>query len=220
MPTIRIEVIFDTICPWCYVGKRRLETALRQRPQVVPQLVMRPFLLNPDMPPGGQDRSLYLERKFGSRPRVERMLAAVAAAGAAEGIDFDFAAIARTPNTIRSHRLIACAASRGLQWMAAEAVFHAYFAEGRDIGAVGELMRLGGELGLPADELAAALETWPALGAIQAENARAHRLGVNGVPCYIFDGCYAVAGAQDPDVLVRLLDLAVEAKTDLAITAV
>lgn len=216
---VKIEVVFDTICPWCFVGTRRLARALRLRPHIKAQTVWRPFLLNPDMPDEGMSRSLYLERKFGSRARVERMLLAVGAAGAAEGISFDFARIARTPSTIRSHRMVAFAARHGLQWETVEAVFRAYFLEGADIGAAAALLRIGDRLGLPLDELADALERWPTANFVQADNARAHRMGVNGVPCYIFDDSYAVAGAQEADVLVRLLDLAHEAQPVASLSA-
>lgn len=214
MGPVRIEIIFDTICPWCYVGKRRLARALSLRPHIQVETVWRPFLLNPDMPEDGVPRQIYLERKFGSRPRVERMLAAVTAAGAAEGLHFAFEDVACTPNTVRSHRLVALAAQSGLQWHMVEAIFSAYFLEGQDIGAVSVLTDLGLRLGLEPEALAAALQPSPAANGMQNENTRAHRLGVNGVPCYIFDGTYAVAGAQEPDVLVRLLDLAHEGQME------
>lgn len=214
MGPVRIEIIFDTICPWCYVGKRRLERALSLRPHIQVETVWRPFLLNPDMPEDGVPRQVYLERKFGSRPRVERMLAAVTAAGAAEGVRFAFDRIAWTPNTVRSHRLVALAAQSGGQWRMVEAIFAAYFLEGRDIGAVPVLTDLGLRSGLDEDALAAVLEPGLAANGVHGENTRAHRLGVNGVPCYIFDGAYALAGAQEPDVLVRLLDLAHEGQME------
>lgn len=218
MGPVRTEIIFDTICPWCYVGKRRLERALAMRPAVQVETLWRPFLLNPDMSEEGMPRATYLERKFGSRPRVERMLAAVTAAGAAEGIRFDFDRIARTPNTVRSHRLVALATRSGLQWQAVEAIFSAYFLEGADIGEMPVLTDIGRGLGFSAAEIAEALDATPTT-LTQADNSRAHRLGVNGVPCYIFDGSYAVAGAQEPDVLVRLLDLAHEGQLDHALAS-
>lgn len=217
---IRIEVIFDTICPWCFVGTRRLARALRMRPHVDVQTVFRPFLLNPDMPEEGMPRDLYLERKFGSRARIDRMLTAVAAAGESEGIDFDFDAIDRTPNTLRSHRMVAFAGQFGRQQDIVEALFQAYFLEGKDIGSIEELITLGARLGLPELELAKAIRSWPPSGMVPSENARAHRMGVNGVPCYIVEESYAVAGAQEPDVLVRLIDLAHEAQPVPAISSV
>ncbi len=208
---ITIEVIFDTICPWCFIGIRRLERALAMRLHIDVQTVFRPFLLNPDIPEDGMARELYLERKFGSRLRVGRMLSAVAAAGATEGIDFDFAAVQRTPSTRRSHRMVALAGKLGRQQQTVEALFRAYFLHGVDIGLPAELLRIGRALDLPEAELAAAIES-PSNGDVRSENTRAHRLGVNGVPCYIVDGSYAIAGAQEPEVLVRLIDLAHEAQ--------
>ncbi len=218
MGPVRIEIIFDTICPWCYVGKRRLERALAARPNIQTEVIWRPFLLNPDMSDEGVTRAAYLERKFGSRPRVERMLAAVTAAGAAEGLRFDFDRITRTPSTVRSHRLVAFAAESDLQWQVVEAIFAAYFFDGANIGDPEVLLRIGTSFGLPRDALAAALDA-PSAHMAHADNTRAHRLGVNGVPCYIFDGAYAVAGAQEPDVLVRLLDLAHEGQLDRALVS-
>lgn len=219
MGPVRIEIIFDTICPWCYVGKRRLERALSLRPAIQVETIWRPFLLNPDMPETGMSRAVYLERKFGSRPRVDRMLAAVTAAGAAEGIRFDFDKIACTPSTVRSHRLVGYAARSGIQWDMVEAIFSAYFLDGADIGEADELVAIGARLGLPRDELAEVLAPCTNGIGTHSDNSRAHRLGVNGVPCYIFDGAYAVAGAQEPDVLVRLLDLAHEGQLDRALAS-
>lgn len=218
MGPVRIEIIFDTVCPWCYVGKRRLERALASRPAIQTEVIWRPFLLNPDMADDGMTRAAYLERKFGSRPRVERMLAAVTAAGAVEGIRFDFERITRTPSTVRSHRLVAFAAHADLQWQVVEAIFAAYFLDGANIGDAEVLLGIGSRFGLPRAPLAAVLDAPPG-NAVHSDNTRAHRLGVNGVPCYIFDSSYAVAGAQEPDVLVRLLDLAHEGQLDRALVS-
>lgn len=212
---VRIEVIFDTACPWCYVGSRRLARTLQLRPHIAVHTVWRPFLLNPDVPEQGVPRGTYLERKFGSRSRIDRMLTAVTQAGASEGIRFDFGRIDRTPNTMLSHRLVAFAAEFGRQWQAVNAIFSAYFSEGADIGDSNVLSSLGESIGLPRPELEEALRRWPANS---GDNARVHGLGINGVPCYIFDDTYAVAGAQEPDVLVRLLDLAHENYPEPAIS--
>jgi predicted DsbA family dithiol-disulfide isomerase len=217
MGPVRIEVIFDTVCPWCYVGKRRLGRALAMRPDIPTEVIWRPFLLNPDMTEDGMSRNAYLERKFGNKPRVERMLTAVATAGAAENIEFNFPRITCTPNSVRSHRLVAYATEHGRQWEVVEAIFAAYFKHGADIGAVPVLLAIAEQAGLPLDGLAALLSA--PLAASQSDNTRAHRLGVNGVPCYIFSGSYAVAGAQEADVLVRLLDLAHEGQLEQALVS-
>lgn len=207
---MRIELIFDTVCPWCYVGVRRLHRALSLRPDVHPHLAWRPFLLNPDIPTGGIERRAYLDRRFGGPVRAERIHAAVAAAGRDEGIDFHFERINRTPNTLMSHRLIRFAAGSGREYETVEALYDAYFCHGIDIGHPTELLRIADSLGLPIPDAANYLLSEVDVAAVLNDNARAHRLGINGVPCVIFDGLYAIAGAQDLDVLMRLIDLARE----------
>lgn len=207
---MRIDIIFDTICPWCYVGKRRLEKALAQRPLVRPEIRWRPFLLNPDMPPRGIDRKTYLEGKFGGPYRVKQMYAAVAAAGEQEGISFDFEQIARTPDSLPSHRLIRLAASMGCAGLAVETLFSAYFTQGVDIGDESELLRIGMELGLARAAIGRALHDEEDTNKILSENGRSHRLGINGVPSYVFNDNYALAGAQESDIFLRLIDLARE----------
>lgn len=215
---MRIEFIFDTVCPWCYVGKRRFERALAMRPGTRATIIWRPFLLNPDIPAEGIDRRAYLDRKFGGPARVQRVHSAVAAAGEVEGIAFDFDRILRAPNTLNSHRMIRFAGGLGREAETVEALYRGYFCEGRDIGSVPELVELGSELGLPAEALDAYLRSDSDVAAIFNENARSHRLGVNGVPCLMLDGTYAVAGAQEPDVLLRLIDIARESEAEAALS--
>ncbi|MBR9970606.1 DsbA family oxidoreductase [Magnetospirillum sulfuroxidans] len=215
---MKIEFIFDTVCPWCYVGKRRFERALAQRPGTRTEIVWRPFLLNPDIPPEGIDRRAYLDRKFGGPARVQRIHAAVAAAGNAEGIDFAFDLINRAPNTLNSHRMIRFAAGFGCQQETVEALYRAYFTEGQDIGVIQILVGLGEKLGIPADALENYLRSDTDISAVLNDNARAHRQGVNGVPCLILDGSYALAGAQEPDILLRLIDIARQSETELALS--
>lgn len=204
-----IDVIFDTVCPWCYIGKRRLDRALALRPQTPVQVRWRPFLLNPDMPSGGMPRRAYMERKYGSRHRVERIERAITAAGRAEGIAFALDAIARTPDSLMSHRLIRLAERHGLQAEAVEAVFHAFLVAGRDTGDAAELKRIALDLGLPAEE-AERIDAPAGWDDLRRETARAQHYGVNGVPCFVFQGRYSLAGAQEPLVLARMIDLARE----------
>lgn len=215
---MRIEYIFDTVCPWCYVGKRRLERALAQRPGTRTEIVWRPFLLNPDIPPEGIDRRAYLDRKFGGPTRVQRVHAAVAAAGAAEGIAFAFERITRAPNTLNSHRMIRFAASQGRQAETVEALYDAYFVQGLDIGQTAILVALGEKLGLAAAALEGYLRSDADVSAVLNDNARAHRQGVNGVPSLILDGTYALAGAQEPDILLRLIDIARQSEVEAALS--
>ena len=205
---MRIDVVFDTVCPWCFIGKHRLERALALRPEVRTEIRWRPFLLNPEMPPDGLEWQIYLERKFGSAYRIQRIHGAIAGAGEAEGIAFDFNGITRIPSSIDSHRLIQWAAGTGKQAQLVEAIFGAYFVRGMDIGDRDVLRRLATACGLPADEAERFLDGNEGAAEVEGENARVHRLGVGGIPCYIFDGRYAVAGAQEPDMLARLIDIA------------
>lgn len=205
---MRIDVVFDTVCPWCFIGKHRLERALRLRPEVRADIRWRPFLLNPEMPGDGLDWQLYLERKFGSAYRIQRIHGAIALAGEAEDIAFDFAAISRIPNSIKSHRLILWAAGSGRQAALVEAIFAAYFEQGRNIGQLDVLCSLAESCGLSGEEAEEFLLSDEGTSSVETENARVHRLGVGGIPCYIFDGRYAVAGAQEPDMLARLIDIA------------
>jgi len=213
---MRIEYVFDTVCPWCYVGKRRFERALALRQGSRATVCWRPFLLNPDLPPEGIDRKVYLDRKFGGPTRVQRVHAAVAAAGKVEGIEFDFDAIQRTPNTLNSHRLIRFASGLGREAEVVEALYHAYFCEGRDIGDLDELVAIGAAHGLDGSALGDFLASEDDVAAVLGDNARAHRLGVNGVPCLIIDGTYALAGAQEPDILLRLIDIVREGEPEAA----
>lgn len=215
---MKIEFIFDTVCPWCYVGKRRFERALALRPGTRANIHWRPFLLNPDIPLEGIDRRAYLDRKFGGPARVQRVHSAVAAAGEAEGIAFAFDRIIRTPNTLNSHRMIRFSAGLGREAETVEALYDGYFCQGRDIGIIAELVEIGEAVGLPPRQLEAYLKSDADIAAVLNDNARAHRLGVNGVPCLVLDGLYAVAGAQEPDVLLRLIDIARESEAEAALS--
>lgn len=216
---MRIEVIFDTVCPWCFIGKRRLERALRLRPAIAAELVWRPFLLNPELPEEGISRRVYLERKFGGPARVSRMLASLREAGASEGITFDFDAIPITPNTIDSHRLIAFAARYGKATDVVERLFQAYFYYGRNIGQIETLCALAEEAGLSGSEFSSYIAHPDHRQIVLSENNNTHRLSINGVPCFIFEGTYGIAGAQEADILVRMLDLTTESRAALPLSA-
>ncbi len=204
---MEIDIVFDTVCPWCYIGKRRLEKALAMRPGIEAAPRWRPFMLNPDMPPDGIDRTAYLVRKFGSEARVSRVFGAIAEAGQSVEIDFAFEAMGRTPNTVDSHRLVRFADRAGMADAAVEALFMTYFVNGKDIGDKEVLVGIGGNLGLDAGDLEAYLEGITDVDLVHRENARAHRLGVNGVPSYVFNRRLIISGAQEPQVLARLLDV-------------
>ena len=204
---MQIEIISDTVCPWCYIGKRRLERALAQRDGLEVEITWRPFQLNPDMPKGGLDRETYLEAKFGGRERAQQIYAAIRQAGGGEGIDFSFDKIARTPNTIDSHRLIHWAGEAGLQDAVVEVLFRRYFEEGADIGDREALVAIGAEAGLDGDDLRARFERGDDAELVAAQDVNARQMGVSGVPYFIIGGKYAVTGAQDPSVFLQVLDL-------------
>jgi predicted DsbA family dithiol-disulfide isomerase len=205
---VSIEVIFDLACPWCYIGKRHLEMMQALRPAVRTRVVWWPFLLTPDLPTGGIERSSYLMRKFGSETRIQRIHDAIARVGRAVGIDFAFERIGRTPNTVNAHRLVRLAAASGHATAAVEAVFRAFFVRGLDIGDARVLIALAAELALDVGAVEAGLAASGDESIIRGENRRAHQIGINGVPAFLFDRSIAICGAQEPAVLARMLDVA------------
>jgi predicted DsbA family dithiol-disulfide isomerase len=205
---MHLDIFSDTICPWCYVGKRRLARALAARPQPRMAIRWRAFQLNPGMPADGMIRERYIDAKFGSSERAKRIYEAVSAVGASEGIQFNFEAIKRTPNTILSHRLLRRAGKEDKQDALLEAMFLAYFVEGRDIGNVRVLGEIGESVGLTdAGEYLTGDE---GLEEVRAEDSLARRQGINGVPCFIFNYRFLLSGAQEPESFFQLFDLARE----------
>ncbi|MQX36681.1 DsbA family oxidoreductase [Roseospira navarrensis] len=215
---MRIDVMFDTVCPWCFVGKRRLTQALARRPGVPLDLRYHPFLLNPDMPVGGIDRAVYLARKFGGTHRARRVLEAVSMASQGTGARFNFSAIRRMPNSVGSHRLLRVATECDRTDETLDAIFRAFFEEGRDIGDRAVLDDIAESVGLPMARVQAEFARPDGFTDVLTANARAHSMGINGVPSFVFSGSYAVAGAQEPDVLLRLIDLALETQVREPVT--
>ncbi len=209
---MRIDIYSDTICPWCFIGKRRLERALAERPQPGLKIHWRAFQLNPDMPAGGLDRQDYLNRKFGGAQNAERVYAAVREAGAQEGIAFDFAAIERTPNSLLSHRLLRFALERGDQDPLVERLFNLYFLEGGDLEDPEVLIQAAEDAGFDPAAARGYLEAGTGLEDVQNEDTQARRAGIQGVPTFILNGQYALSGAQEPKVLFQMFDLAREEK--------
>lgn len=206
---MRIDIVFDTVCPWCFVGKRRFDRALMARPHLKPDVRYRSFLLNPDLPPQGVDRREYLERKFGGSHQYDRIAEALIHTGKTEGISFALEKIKRVPNSANSHRLVRLAHTLGRQHEAVELLFSAFFEQGLDLGNVEVLIRLAEHLGIERHMAHAHLSGGSDLNAVYTENARMHRLGITGVPCFIFNDGRAIAGAQEPEILTRMLDMAV-----------
>lgn len=206
-----IEIIYDTVCPWCYIGKRRLDQALALRPDIEITAHWRPFLLNPELPPDGVDRTAYLVKKFGSETRVRRIYGAIGEAGQSVEIDFAFDRIQKTPNSVDSHRLVKYTARDGNADALVEALFVAYFVHGLDIGETSVLLDIGTRHGLDRKDLERYLLSDEDHDAVTQDNARAHRLGVNGVPSFVFSGPMVISGAQEPQILARMLDAAASA---------
>jgi predicted DsbA family dithiol-disulfide isomerase len=207
---MRIDIYSDTVCPWCYLGKRRFDLAIATRPQYEPAVVWRPFELNPDVPVEGVDRETYMAAKMPDQARLEQAHAELERLGEASGIHFRFELVSRVPNTRRSHLLIAHAARSGLQAAVKDRIMRAYFEEGCDIGDSGELVRLAAEVGLNAAEARNALILGGGQGCSGAENPNAAVLGITGVPTYIFDGQYTISGAQEVGVFARVFDQVAE----------
>lgn len=207
---MRIDIFSDTICPWCYLGKRRFELALAARPQYEPRVLWRPFELNPDLPWDGVERAGYLAAKFGDLTQIEESQAALTRHGEAVGLQFRFDLIERLPNSRRSHLLIAHAGRRGLASEAKERVMRAYFEEGCNIGDVEELVRLGVEIGLAEREARAAVILREGQDGVVATERHAQVLGITGVPTFIFDRQYSLSGAQEVTTFTQVLDQVVE----------
>ncbi len=205
---LTVEVVHDLICPWCYLGTRRLLRTLRRRPDLLVDLVWRPFLLNPDMPRLGMSRSDYVVRKFGGEDRARRLYSSIAEIGRAEGVQFRFDRVRRTPSSVDAHRLVRWAGRFGRANSIVEALFAAHFADGRDLGEIGVLCAIAASCGLDPAGARAMLASDAELDGVHADNLRAHRLGINGVPCFVVGGHHAIAGAQEPEVIERLLDVA------------
>jgi len=202
-----IDIYSDVICPWCYIGKRRLERALTERPQDDLTLHWRAFQLNPDMPAQGMDRQLYLQLKFGSAASAERIYREIKAVGDEEDLAFAFEDIRRTPNTVECHRLIRFAGMNGRQDAIVEALFSAYFLAGEDIGAPEVLLSVAESAGLDPAETQAFLDSDLEAQAVRAEDQEARRAGLQGVPTFIVNGQYALSGAHMPEVLHQMFDI-------------
>ena len=205
---MHIDIVSDVICPWCFIGKRRLERALALRPELTATLSWHAFELNPDLPSDGISRDVYISAKFGSSPAAERLYGAVSVAGRAEGIEFAFERIRRVPNTLRAHRLIRLAADEGCAERVVEGLFRAYFLDGLDIGHTEILAELAARSGLDQAETRRYLMGDAGATEVRAEELRARRLGIHAVPYFILERGYAISGAQEAEMFLPMFDLA------------
>lgn len=215
MTAVTVDVVSDVMCPWCYVGKRRLEAALAALPDEISVGVRwRPFQLDPTLPKTGKDRRAYLEEKFGGPERAEQAYAAIREAGVIDGIPFDFDAIEVSANTLDAHRLIRWAATDGgsVQSRLVDILFRFYFTEGRNIGDDAVLLEAAAEAGMDTAVVEVLLKGEADREAVAQEIATAREMGVTGVPCFILDGRYAVMGAQPAETLARALTDIAKAK--------
>jgi predicted DsbA family dithiol-disulfide isomerase len=203
---VKLDIISDPICPWCYIGKTLLDQAMAQRPDHPFEIEWHPFQLNPDMPAEGMDRRDYLETKFGGKEGAIRAYAPVLERAEAAGLTIDFTAIKRTPNTLDAHRLLHWAGIEGCQDRMAMALFHAYFNEGRDIGDHEVLADLADSLSLDGAMIQRLLASEADRDAIRARDAQFREMGISGVPTFIVGGQHAVPGCQPADLWVKVID--------------
>lgn len=207
MQRIVIDIVSDMVCPWCYLGKARLDLALAEvQDEVSVDINWRPYQLNPDYPPEGVDQKVELEKKLG-KDRVEQAHKMLTELGREVGIAYDFDAIKIGPNTLDAHRLSlwAHAEDRALQDRIVTALFKANFEEGRNIGDHAVLIDVAGECGMDRELVSRLLASEADKDTIKAEIDAAQQMGVSGVPFFILDQKYAVSGAQTPDVLINAL---------------
>jgi len=202
--TIIINVHSDAVCPWCYLGKRRLEAALAARPDLPVEVRWKPFELNPDLPAGGADRETYMRAKFGDGPGLAAAHARLVDLGAKAGIAFRFGDIGRVPNTRAAHALVALADE--CADAVVEAIFAAYFERDEDIGDLDVLAALAVTAGLDGPAVKARLAVHEGFEAVAAEEAVGRGMGISGVPFFVFAGRWALSGAQEPEQFIAALD--------------
>ena len=202
---VKLDILSDPICPWCYIGKAHLERALERAPDHPFEIEWHPFQLNPDMPREGADRRSYLEAKFGGKDKAVAAYARVTEVAAQAGLTFNFEAMERTPNTLDAHRLIHWAGIEGRQSAVVNALFRGYFTEGRDIGNPEVLSDIADSAGMDAALVARLLASDADIGDIRARDSHSREMGISAVPTFIVDHRHAVPGAQPPEVWDRVI---------------
>ena len=217
MPSVNIDIVSDVMCPWCYIGKKRLEAAVRDLPEDVEVDVRwRPYQLDPTLPKEGKDRAQYLSEKFGGSERAKQIYVNIVDAGREEDIPFDFEAIAVSPNTLDAHRVIRWAASEapGVQDRLVDLLFRAFFIDGKNIGDNAVLLDAAEQAGMDRAITEGLLAGQADCLEVEQEIEIARKMGVTGVPCFILENKYAVMGAQSADVLTNAIrDVAREKET-------
>lgn len=203
---IRIDVYADVVCPWCYIGEKRLEKALATRPDLSVERRWRPFQLRPEMLESGLPWAEFAREKFGGEENARTAFEQVTRLGAEEGIRFDFGRVASAPNTVDAHRLILHATESDRQWKMANALFEAYFDHGKNLNDREDLLAVAAGASLDAKEVRGFLEGNVPHAEVWQAQEEAARLGVGGVPFYVFDGRYALSGARPVEVFLKALD--------------
>ena len=203
--TVKLDIMSDPICPWCYIGKAHLDRALADHPDHPFVIEWHPFQLNPDMPREGMDRRAYLEGKFGGKEGAVRAYAPVVEHAEAAGLKIDFEGMKRTPNTLDAHRLIHWAGIEGRQTAAVAALFNAYFVEARDIGDHEVLADIADGIGMDAALVTRLLQTDADADDIRQRDAHSRQMGISSVPTFIVGGQHAVPGAQPPELWARVI---------------
>ena len=203
--TIKLDIMSDPICPWCYTGKAHLDRALEGEPDHPFAIEWHPFQLNPDMPAEGMDRRAYLEGKFGGKEGAVRAYAPVVEHAEKAGLKINFEAMQRTPNTLNAHRLIHWAGIEGRQTAAVSALFKAYFVDARDIGDAEVLADIADGIEMDASVVTRLLATDEDMEDIRKRDAHSREMGINSVPTFIVGGRHAVPGAQPPELWKKVL---------------
>jgi predicted DsbA family dithiol-disulfide isomerase len=213
--TVTVDVVSDVVCPWCFIGQKRLDKAIAALDDIDVRVRWRPFQLDPTVPPQGKDRREYMLAKFGTDERIREIHARIEPLGEAEGISFAFDAIKVAPNTLDAHRLIrwAGAAGAAIQNRLVRRLFQLNFEEGANIGDHAVLVEAAREAGMDASVAETLLPTDADVEAVRTEITTASRMGVTGVPCFLLEGKYAVMGAQDAGTLADAIRQVAAAKT-------
>lgn len=215
---MQLDVVSDTVCPWCYIGKKRLDQALEIHGGEGITLVWRPFQLDASIPQGGVDRKTYLEKKFGAE-RAKEVGHTIRDFGAAVGIGFRFDLIEKSPNTLDSHRLIRWASTAGCQNEMVDILFRRYFEDGEDIGSHDVLVDAAGEAGMDTDIVRDLLSKDADKELITREDAAARHMGIQGVPSFVINSQWVVTGAQEPETLVRMFNKLLAREAEEAATS-
>lgn len=202
---VKLDILSDPICPWCYIGKTQLDRALAQADLQPFDIEWHPFQLNPEMPSDGMDRRDYLERKFGGKEGAVKVYGQIEEHAKSLGLPIDFAAMKRTPNTINAHRLIHWAGLEQLQGPVVDALFDGYFCKGADIGDVATLVQIGVDAGMDRAALERLFETEEDAQAIRDRDAHSREMGIQAVPTFIVANKHAVPGAQPADMWLNVI---------------